>query len=532
MRVQRESHLVWAIAISALLVIFSLRCFDSNVVLEADATFLYNRCWQMLDCLRHGYYPFIYYNDIGGIGYGSPIFYGQATLFPFMLFLADILVFIKAYFLVCLLVNFFGFRCFVKRFSSYGTLSACFYILGVPYIFMCSSGMYAATLATGFSWFFFAFCIDFFRDGKGMAFLILTYFLIWQSNFNSVVLATVVCVGIFLLFFRLSRWRSYLKLFLCVLALILYNIVNILVHLDSLRLADFSTLFPGDMELLRVVLSCTPFGGFLYRSVGISLYGYDLCCGFMSFGMLVVLVHYLRDGFLKQSLEYRLCAVGVLALASLGYFVGMYPIWGTVFQVTNAFFQWPLRYFIIMWGFVVAVLARVVKPDKWVCFVLILCVLDIFVANPLSASSTAGGVDFLLLNMGHGEYAGETFEKSMDVYEEWSTAVHSESGAVYTYVNDYNGLSVDCSANPGEDVLTLPKLYYNGYEARGSDGEVFPLSSGYSNYCEVGIGSYQGVLTLRYRVHGVVLVCFWIQVIGLFILSGYIVMSFVKRRFR
>lgn len=514
MRAQKESKSVWFIAVAALLVIFSLRCFDSNILLEPDATYIYNRALQIKDCLFHGYYPFLYYNDVGGVGYASPIFYGQLTLFPFLLFTGSISTFIKVYTLVCLLLNFFGFRCFVKRFSSYATLSACFYIVGVPFIFFVSGGLYAAVLATGFSWYFFAFCIDYFRDGKGFYLLILTYFLIWQSNFNSVVLATIVCFALFCLFFRLSRWCDYAKLFVSVLVLVAYNLVNMVVHAEAVRLADFDTLFPGSMSLLRVVLSMEPFGGFLFRAVEYSFLDGDLCCGFMQFGILSVLTYFLVRYFHEESFRFRVCAIFVLVVSVIGYAVGISAIWGTVFKATHVFIQWPIRYFVLLWGFVVAVLSRVVRPNKFAIAVLVLCVLDIFIANPLSAGSLEGGVDELLSTIGHGEYAGEGFVQDVDVWDEYRLEVHSKTGEYYPFVNDYNGLSVDCSVNPGGDVLTLPKLFYKGYLAFGEDGEAFEVSSGYSNYCEVAIGDYQGTLTLRYVVPPLVLFLFWVQVLS------------------
>lgn len=242
MRKQNESRVVWTIAGVGLLAVFSLCCFNENIVYVGDNLFLYNRLVQIRDCLAHGRWPFLYYEDVGGIGYGSPIFYGQLTLFPF-LFVADrISVFLRLYYLCCLLLNFFGFRCFLKRVSSYATLTSCLYIFSMAFLGLFNGNIPANVMAVGFSWFFFAYCIDFFRDGQHFALVTLTYFAIWQSNFNSVVIATLFCFGIFLVYFKLDRWRSYLALLACVILVIGFDVFNILAHLDAIALVDPNAL--------------------------------------------------------------------------------------------------------------------------------------------------------------------------------------------------------------------------------------------------------------------------------------------------
>lgn len=136
MKPQKETNGAVAIAVVALFVIYAIWTFGYNMESDTDALFLYNRCYQMFDCFRHGLWPFLYYNDVGGIGYGSPIFYGQLTLLPFGVFLFDKLLFIKMYVLAVLLLNFFGFKFLSKRFTSYSTLSASLYILSIPYIYI------------------------------------------------------------------------------------------------------------------------------------------------------------------------------------------------------------------------------------------------------------------------------------------------------------------------------------------------------------------------------------------------------------
>lgn len=511
MRKQRESNFVWFIAIFTMLTIIALRCFNSTVDWDIDGMFLYNRCYQLWDCLKHGFYPFIYYNDVGGIGYASPIFYGQLTLVPFIPFLGSVSGFINMYFTVRVILTFFGFRCFLKRISNYATLGACFYIVGLPFIMHCGVGLYAAGLGTAFSWFFFAFCIDYFRDGKSIWLLILTYFLIWQSNFNAVIFATVVCFCIFCYYFRVDRWRDYIKLFGFVFVLVAYDLVNMFIHMDALRLVNISSWFAKDVSNERLLLSWLPFGGFIFRGI---LYGAeigDLCCGFMQFGILAVFIVSLVRGFKQESLKFRVCSLAILGVTFVGYIAGGHNLWGSVYEVTGAFFQFPIRYMILFYGFVIAIMSRVMKPRWFELVVLLGCVVDILVANPLTIGTPSGESDFVFKTIAYGEYAGKNFVDGMNTYNTYAVRINSEKGYEYFYTNDYNGLTIDCSENAGGDIITVPKLYYNGYKAVGVNGEMFFVSSGYSNYCQLAIGDYTGVITLRYYVHPIVFILFIIQ---------------------
>lgn len=516
MREQKENNLVWFIAILAMFVIVALRCFEGGSVYDSDATFLYNRCWQMWDCVKHGYYPFLYYNDIGGIGYGSPIFYGQLTLILFIPFLGSFSGFMNAYFAVSVVVNFFGFRAFCKRFSSYATLSACFYIVGVPFVMIAGVGLYAFVFALGISWYFLAFCVDYFRDSRSLPFLILTYFLTWQSNLQATMFTTLACFVLFIVYFDSSRFWSYMKLFLYVLALVSFNLVNMYVHRDAVRFVDITSWMQGDTSTARVVFSLFPFGGFILRGV-LSDYPWgDLCCGAMQIGILVVFVRYLITGFGKESHRFKVVSFGVLAVCVIGYFVGTRPIWGSVYEVTHIVFQFPIRYFIFLYGFLIVILSRVIRAGKLSIIVLFLCIMDILIANPLVVGTTRDELPYVFQCIAFGEYAGSSFPDEMlyntDLYKTYAENINSLSGTEYSWQNEYNGVTVDCSLNVEGDTLTLPKLYYKGYQAIGENGERFVVKSGYSNYCEVDIGDYTGVLSLSYQVPVAILTLFWVQI--------------------
>lgn len=509
---QKENKLTWCLAAVAIFVVYSSVLFNETWSEMSDVIFLHNRCYQLFDCLRHGLWPFIYYEDLGGIGYGSPIFYGQLTLLPFIPFLGSISSFLKVYSLCSILLNFFGFRHLVKRFSSYATLSACFYIISMPFLGLFNGSLPAYCFTVGISLFFLGYCVDFFRDGKNLYLLILTYFLTWQSNLQAVILVTVACFFVFCVYFKKQAWKSYVRLFIYVLCFVLYDIVNILVHFDSFRFVDASVVLSqlGQVHDIRM-FSIHPLGGYVFRDMFPII---DYCNGFMTFGVFAVLVYFMIKGFSKQSLRFKVTACVGIVLTVVGYIIATFDIWHAVYSATNIFIQFPSRYFIYLFVFVLVLLSRVIQPKVFVYVVVGTCVLDVFISSPFHPHPDEG-VSYTAMCLMNAEYTSNDFILDDSVIEEYSNAIHSENGVTYSFERSYNMVSVDCSFNIGVDVLTLPKLYYKGYQAIGSDGESFAVRGGYSNYCEVDIGSYQGTLTLSYKTPAFVYWCFILQMLCL-----------------
>lgn len=527
MRVQRENKIVTCIAILGLFVVYMLLCFDDDLSKVGDQMFLYNRAVQIKDCLANGVWPFLYYEDVGGIGYGTPIFYGHLTLFPFIFFLDDIAVFVKLYYLACLLLNFFGFRCFIKRISENATLTACFYIFSMAFLGIYHGNLPANAMAVGWSWFFFAACIDYFRDGHGFAFFILTYFMIWQSNFNATVIATLVCFGIFCVYFQREQILGYVRLAVATALTMGFNIVNMFVHRDAIALQDAESMLSVlNPESDARVMSLWPLGGYIARSSNDIL---DGCIGFMTVALFVLFIYSIVRGIGKESLRFKICSLIIGVAVVVGHILGTYGIWSVVYKATQMFFQFPIRYYVILFGFALAVFSRVVKSNWVVYVVCIWCVLDIFIVNPFRSEETEFYY-YVSAQMANGEYASSDFIMDYEIYSDYRDNVHSKNGFEYPHTHEYNLIIVDCSANVGEDTLTLPKLYYYGYQATGPNGERFTVSSGYSNYCEVDIGNYHGELCLQYRLP-LVLKCFFvIQVVFVFGLIVWYALCIVRDR--
>lgn len=509
MRKQYESKALWWIAGIGLFLIFCLSCFNDGLAGAGDYVFLTNRLQQIRDCFANGLYPFLYYEDAGGIGYGSPIFYGQLTLFPFIPLADNPSAFLRCYLFCCLMLNFFGFRHFLKRISSYATLVSCFYVFSMPFVAIYACNLPAFALAVGFSWYFFGYCIDYFRDGKSFALLILSYFMIWQSNLNATVLSTFICFCIFCCYFKSKRFVDYVRLFVAVLLLISYNLVNIAVHKDAI--APMS----ADLMLETIewgsdyrILSAFPIGGHLFR---VYVSWADHYTGFLTFGAFAVFAFFVIRYIRRQSFRVKVCSAIIGVGFVIGSVIGMPAVWPGFYRVTNLFLQFPIRYHIFLFGFMLAVLSRVIRKNRVVYIVVTLCILDIAIVNPFR-SEVSTNIEYVGLQLANSEYASPDFVRDYGVYKEYCDSIHSEQGFSYDFERGYNLVSVDCSGNNGGDVITLPKLYYVGYDAVGEDGEVFEVESGYSNYCKVALGDYTGILSLSYHVPKIVMAFLCLQI--------------------
>lgn len=415
------------------------------------------------------------------------------------MFLGSIRTFLSAYLLVCLLVNFFGFRCLCGRFSCNATLSACYFIVSLPFVFLYGIGLEAYILSVGLSWYFFAYCVDYFRDGKSFYVCILMFFAIWQTNLNCAIFAFVGCVFLFVMYFDRHRVCGYIKLFVCVGLLLLYNVCDILYHIDALCFVPYTfSASPDGLWINRALLSLTPFGGYLFRLIQTTFVGGDLCTGLVQIPVFALCCYFVIKRWRLSSRRFKAVTTFLWVALVFGYVDGTYPVWGLINDVWSPFFQFPLRYIIFLCGALFVVFSHVVRKNRVVEVVLFLCVVDLLLANPLVARDSSGVTwDTVSVQLGNCEYAGKSFQ-GFGALESCSGVI-SESGILYDYVDGYNELTVDLLNNPGEDSILLPKLYYRGYKAYDDCGQVFEVRSGYSNFCQVDIGDYTGTLYLVYE---------------------------------
>ena len=168
-----------------------LGCMNADSM--SDALFLYNRVAQLRTCILEGHILGIfYYNDIGGIGYGSSFFYGYLTLIPFIC-ITDRVLFIKIFFIVSYIILYLGAKSFIKRFSKDYDFIA-FLFMASPFIvtLFVGTSMYLNYFAIGISLFFLAKCIDFFRDEKSFYPASILFFLLLNTHIITSVYSSVI----------------------------------------------------------------------------------------------------------------------------------------------------------------------------------------------------------------------------------------------------------------------------------------------------------------------------------------------------
>jgi hypothetical protein len=135
---------------------------------NADMQFLYNRAYQMYDCIRNGKIPFYYYNDNIGTGYGSSFFYGQLTLYPFLIFIPlGFKFFIRIYGISVVILTYFGARAISKRLAKNYELSAILYTASACSLYIIDFiNLYSNAMGIAISLFFLASCVDFLGTQK------------------------------------------------------------------------------------------------------------------------------------------------------------------------------------------------------------------------------------------------------------------------------------------------------------------------------------------------------------------------------
>lgn len=270
------------------------------------------------------------------------------------------------------------------------------------------------------------------------------------------------------------------------------------------------------------MLSWLPFGGFVFRR---NVNWVEAGCGICSVGFLIVCCVYGVKMLKSCSIKRRVAFLTLLFCIIVSYIAGLVGIWPFLYIYIGVFIQFPVRYFVLLFGTLLLTVSCYMKPSVWLYVVLVIAIGDVFISNPMVWSSpTDRGYDIydVIIN---AEFASNDFVYTQEAYETYGFSVNSSSGTEYTYSNEYNGLSVDCSSNSGSDILTFPKLYYKGYHAYAEDGSQFAVVSGYSNYCEVNIGSYTGSLRLIYEVPIYLLTLFWLQIVSV----AYILAKVLRR---
>lgn len=500
---------LWELAFIYLLLglVFLYKCTGYNRYELFDYIYLYNRLEQLRTCLKDGVFPFFYYADALGAGQGTPFFYGQLTLLPFI-FIKDYVDFTLVYTLCAFSALYFGLRSFYKRFSlKYRELTIItIYSSYGLYTFFRLNHMSCNTFALGLSFFFCAFCVDFFRDNKKCYKAVLMFFLILNTHLITTLVSFVACCFIFMYYFRLNRLKEYIKFALLCCVVGSYAICNYAYHsgvLSNERLNTInSLLWDKNTQYL---------GNNIFETVTVDFFlkvtdnEYFAFMGMSVFG--AVLMYWIFSGMKHKGFLF-LIMIAVLCSTRIG--------WRFTHLFINTRIQFPIRYFIfVVVGFFLVGLKDLGDEEKGVFRFIFLVQLPEFLLCMVIAGSPymktnsydSEEAELIARYVANGEYLSSSFD--IDYFFANKDRVVDEDGKTYDYDIDKNTLVVHDISN--SSLVQVPKLYYKGYVAISESGKLLDVSEGVGQLCLIDVLGYSGDVTVMYR-HPVFLVVLYITV--------------------
>lgn len=515
-----------------IIIVMFLSCIvivaNNDRTLVPDIRYLYNRAEQMLNCIKDGNIPFFYYNDFGGVGYGSSFFYGQLTLYPFLFFVnKGIDVFVNSYTVVIIALTYTG-ACFLgKRFTKNYKFIALLYMCScwsVQSFF--SFATLSNILATAISFYFIGFCIDFFRDKKSFIPASILFFVVVNTHLITAVISFIICVILFIMYFDKLRLKDYIKFALFTTFICSYFLINAVYHSGVVNNIEFINkrmlkyVEAGNYNVICNYQSKLPFTGVILNSILAkfkfsSIDGYHL----INLGVSILLIVWGRHKFSKR--EVACLIISLLAtLVSIRYF------WVLINKVWLNPIQFPCRFTSYIVLCILLVCLRNVELSKFKSRIFILCCLP----ELLLISFVTEPVDRALLEYDNpyshqiinGEYLDKSFSWDLNDFEYKKNHVTDQDGNEYDFSVFPNKVVVSVHSSKDKDIqLTLPKLYYRGYtfskvevpEAFTAMNEkefyshtytpyitdTYNVEMGDSQFIKVDIGTSRGTFVLTYE---------------------------------
>lgn len=515
------------IAIVSLLVLLIcvVNVTNQDLVVSPDLRFLYNRATQMYKCLCDGNIPFFYYDDFGGVGYGSSFFYGDLTLYPFLFTVKfGIKKFLLAYTSTTIILTYLGASYFAKRFTKSYKFTAliymcCAYTLQSFYMF----GTYANLLAIAISFFFLAKCVDFFRDNKSFIPASILFFIILNTHSVTALLSFILCCIIMIFYFSKDKFFSYIKFASVTCLICSYFIINMIYHSDILTsieninkaMLDYAKR--GDISVISNYMSYLPMIGTVELLI-LTLLGIDIgVTGYRLFNLTLTIV--LIALFIKRIKTFSKKEVICLFSIIFSLVIAERHIWVFLNSIYQTHIQFPIRYMPYSILILLIILFRYLDK-RWVKVVTFtFCLLDCF----LIGFMTSGIVDKeqyndLFCQVENGEYLDKSFVWKTDTFHYYSSHVIDQDGAEYDYTSNKGVVTIKFKGNSSNiKSLLLPKLYYKGYECyyidkSGSldEKKYLPVTKGYSQFIKVDMTDFKGdYICLRYK-HPNLLVLLWV----------------------
>ena len=437
-----------------------------------DIRYLYNRAEQMLDCLKEGNIPFFYYDDFGGVGYGSSFFYGQLTLYPFLVFVnKGIDVFINAYTVTLIALTYTG-ACFLsKRFTKNYKFIALLYMCScwsVQSFF--SFATLSNMLAMAISFYFIGFCVDFFRDKKSFISASIIFYLVINTHLITAVISFIICVILFIMYFDKLRFKDYIKFALFTTFICSYFLVNAIYHsgivtnTNTINERMISYAVEGDENVIGNYQSRLPFTGVLFNYLLVDI-GLTNADGYHVFNLTltILLLIWGRHKFSKREFICLFISLVSIVLSVRFFWILIERLWLNPIQFPCRFTSYAVLCILL-------VFLRNLNFKKYKKYLFVGCCLPELILVPFVTSSinlslvneyASNSYSYQIIN---GEYLDKSFSWDLDDFEYKKNHVTDQDGNEYDFSVFPNKVVVSVHGNRGKDIqLTLPKLYYKGY---------------------------------------------------------------------
>lgn len=495
----------WCTIYFLLGLIFIVNCLNVDFTVNPDLRFLYNRALQMYNCISEGNIPYFYYNDFGGVGYGSAFFYGHLTLYPFLPFVKlGLDKFLLIYSSVTILLTYLGSLTLAKRFTSNYKFISLIYIGSCFTLQMFyTTGTYANNFGVALSFFFLAYCIDFFRDNKSFIKATLLFYLIINTHLITSLLSFLVCCLLLIVYFDKNRLKDYIKFAIITCLVCSYFILNFFYHSDILtsttKINETMLTYAqnSNSNVIGNYMSNTPYLGTIDLII-LSLLNVDLSVsGFRIFNLVTIffLVLYLLKR--RKSLSKKeFCAIIIVMVLTI---ISERSIWLGLNKICLIPFQFPTRYmhYCILCTLIVCFRYLDSRKVKSILFIFSCCDLILISAMTNKLTDTSHYTD-LFCQVENGEYLDESFTWDTNEFYYLSSHVVGDDNVEYSYSLNENILFIDYNGNSSN--ITIPKLYYKGYAAETNDGVVLPIAKGYSQFINIDVSNIDNcTIVVQYK---------------------------------
>lgn len=470
-----------------------------NMMSNSDVTFFVNRANQMLNCIKDGQVPFFYYNDFGGVGYGSSFFYGQLTLYPFLpLLLISKLTFIYGYITVMTVLVIAGVRQVCKRFTDkYDFITLMFMACPLTFEIIVIIRMYPNNMGMAFTLCFIAYVIDFFRDNKKNSFIkaSLLFYLIINTHLLSAAIAFIITVVLMVYYFDKHRIKDYFKFAVFTALICSYWIINFLYHSSSIN--DVQDINKFVLSHLSIYDFSFPYSGPLEQLV---ITGKFSGLTIIDWLVAIVLLVLLFKGTLHTKIKLNILKIILIVLL----ISGLNPIWKILnLNVYITPFQFSFRYLVYIMLTMYILAFSKIKTHEFRLFIssyAIIYMVTFILAFGLGETEKMDEYTQLDAYIGNGEYVSKDFTCTEKEFSVLSSQVSDNNGNKYDYHIDKNKVIVNKLQTDKNIKLTVPKLYYRGYIAKGGHGEKLNVSSGTSQFISVDIpAGFSGKMEVYYR---------------------------------